>query len=108
MTRSVIHILLHFFVPAVVAKSAYADNWKRVWLIMVSTMVIDLDHLLADPVYDPNRCGINFHPFHSYYAIAGYILLALVGQTRIVGLGLLIHVILDGVDCLMLNFGDTD
>ena len=42
-------------------------------LIMVSTMVIDLDHLLANPVYGPQRCGIGFHPLHSYLAIVVYL-----------------------------------
>ena len=28
---------------------------------MLTTMLIDLDHLLANPVFDPDRCSINFH-----------------------------------------------
>ena len=31
---------------------------------MLATMVVDLDHLLADPILDPQRCGIGFHPLH--------------------------------------------
>ena len=67
---------------------------------MVLTMIIDFDHLLADPIYDPNRCGIGFHPLHSYPAIIAYIVLAAITRTRLVGLGLLIHMALDGIDCL--------
>ena len=62
-------------------------------------MLIDLDHLLANPIFDPNRCSINFHPLHTYYALAVYILLTLFKNTRLIGLGLVIHIIADIVDC---------
>ena len=72
MVRPFIHIALHFIVPAVVARFFFADRWKWAWLIMVLTMAVDTDHLLATPVYDPERCGIGFHPLHSYPAIIGW------------------------------------
>ena len=67
---------------------------------MLAALVIDVDHLLADPVFDPNRCGIDFHPLHSYPAIGVYVLLALIPMLRILGIGLLIHIALDGIDCV--------
>ena len=105
MTGPVLHILLHFAVPAVVARLAFGRRWKRVWLILVLTMAVDLDHLLADPVYDPDRCGIGFHPLHSLPAIAVYLAMAAFSPTRIVALGLLIHMALDGLDCLRITLG---
>ncbi len=45
---------------------------------MLATMLIDLDHLLADPVYDPARCSIGFHPLHSWWAAAIYLAMAAV------------------------------
>ena len=33
---------------------------------MMATMLVDLDHLFADPIYDPDRCSIGFHPLHQY------------------------------------------
>lgn len=68
---------------------------------MMATMAVDLDHLLAVPIYDPNRCSIGFHPLHSYYAIAVYVILLFFPKTRIVGIGLVIHMILDYIDCFM-------
>lgn len=68
---------------------------------MMATMAVDLDHLLAVPVYDPNRCSIGYHPLHSYYAIGVYVILLFFPKTRIVGLGLVIHMILDYLDCFM-------
>lgn len=70
---------------------------------MISTMLVDLDHLLAEPIFDPNRCGIGFHPFHSYYAIIVYVALTTISKTRIIGAGLLIHMMLDGIDCLWMT-----
>ncbi len=100
MTRAIIHLILHAFVPGLVAWLAFRPRWRRAWLIMILTMTVDLDHLLATPIYDPNRCGIGFHPLHSYIAIAGYAAMLAIPQLRIVGVGLLIHMALDGLDCM--------
>ena len=103
MLRPVIHLALHFIVPGIVARYRFAVQWKRAWFIMAATMIVDLDHLLAFPVFDPNRCGIGFHPLHSYIAIGIYAVLALIPKTRLFGLGLVIHMALDWVDCLWMG-----
>ena len=69
-------------------------------MMMLAAMIVDLDHLLADPIYDPNRCGLGFHPLHSWPAIVVYLVLTVIAPTRLIGLGLLIHMALDGLDCL--------
>ena len=92
-------MVLHFLAPAAVAKLAYPKSFWKAWLLMMAAMLIDLDHLLADPMYDPDRCSIGFHPLHLYPVFPLYVLLALWPKTRLVGIGLLIHVFLDGVDC---------
>ena len=66
---------------------------------MASTMLVDLDHLIAVPIYDPNRCSINFHPFHSLLLIPLYIALCFTDKTKWVGIGLTIHMLLDSLDC---------
>jgi hypothetical protein len=67
---------------------------------MVATLVVDADHLLATPVYDPDRCSIGFHPLHTTPAIVLYLALAAVPRTRVVGVGLVLHMALDALDCL--------
>lgn len=67
---------------------------------MVLTMVVDLDHLLANPIYDPNRCSINFHPLHSFPAIGLYLVMAVLPKSRVIGLGLLLHMGIDLTDCI--------
>jgi hypothetical protein len=98
---SLLHLALHGAVPGAVALLFFRPNWKRAWLIMFSTMLVDLDHLLADPIYDPNRCGIGFHPLHTYSAISAYVLLLVPHRTRLIALGLVIHMALDALDCVM-------
>jgi hypothetical protein len=100
MVRPVVHLLLHFIVPGLVARFSFGDRWKRAWLIMALTIAVDLDHLLADPIYDPDRCSIAFHPLHSIPAIIIYLAPVFIPKTRLIGLGLLIHMALDGIDCL--------
>ena len=97
---SVLHLLAHGAAPGLIGWLFFRSRWKYAWVIMFSTMLVDIDHLLADPVYDPTRCSIGFHPLHTYPAMAGYILLALWPRTRLLGIGLVIHMALDAMDCL--------
>jgi len=93
---------LHLAVPLVVALWFYRDRWQRAALIMLATMIVDADHLLATPVFDPNRCSIGFHPLHTWPAIALYALALYPKATRLIGIGLLIHMALDQIDCWVL------
>lgn len=72
-------------------------------MLLIATMLVDLDHFLASPIYDATRCSINFHPLHQWLPIAAYCLLAVVPKTRIIGVGLVIHMFLDSVDCQVTN-----
>ena len=101
MYKPIIHYGIHFLLPLTVALFIFKNQWKKAYVIMILGMLIDLDHLLATPIFAPNRCSINFHPLHSYYAIAIYILLLIPKKTRLIGLGLAIHILADSVDCLL-------
>ena len=102
MESTILHVILHFFVPLAVAKAVWRKKWIRPFLIMAITIAVDLDHILADPIFDPNRCSINIHPLHSWPAIVVYLGCLLSPNLRIVALGLLIHMVLDGAYCLFL------
>jgi hypothetical protein len=97
--RSAVHLLLHFAVPLAVAFAFFRTRWRRAFLIMATTMLVDLDHLLADPIYDPHRCSIGFHPLHTWPAVAAYVACTFHRRTRLAGIGLLIHMALDAFDC---------
>ena len=90
-------------------------------------MLVDIDHLLATPIYDPARCSIGFHPLHTAVPIAVYVVLfalpllawlwdkaapreraeadrskkPIVQTLHLVGLGLIIHMALDWSDCVL-------
>lgn len=102
MLQTSIHYGIHIFVPLFVAIVFFKSQWKKAFLILFAGMLIDFDHLFANPIFDPNRCSINFHPLHSYLAIGIYILLLIPKKTRLIGLGLVIHIIADSVDCFLM------
>ncbi len=102
MLRPFIHYGLHFIAPFLIAVLFFPKQWKKTYLIFLGAMLIDLDHLFANPIFDPNRCSIGFHFLHSYYAIAAYIGLLLYRKTRVFGVALLWHIITDQIDCWMM------
>ena len=102
MLQTIVHYGIHFLVPILIALVFFRKNWKMASLIMLSAIIIDIDHLLANPIFDPTRCSINFHPLHSYYAIGIYVVLTIIKKTRVIGLGLLIHILADWTDCLLM------
>lgn len=101
--RPIVHLVLHVAVPAAVALVWYRDRWFRSWCWLMVGWLIDVDHLLADPVYSPGRCSIGFHPLHTAPAMLVYGLLTVPRRTRLLGLGLLIHIGLDALDCVLMR-----
>jgi hypothetical protein len=98
--QTIIHYSLHLIFPGIIAYIFFKDNWKKVYLIFLLTMLIDLDHIFATPIFDPQRCSIGFHFLHSYLAIAVYVLMLFFKKTRIVAIGLLLHIFTDVIDCI--------
>ena len=74
---------------------------------MLATMLVDLDHLVANPIFDPHRCSIGFHILHSKIAILSYFFLLFHPKTKIIGVGLLWHMITDYQDCLWMQYIDA-
>ena len=106
--RAIVHLLLHAAVPALVAwlvvrNTKTSIGFRRAWLLLLLGWLIDIDHLLADPIYAPGRCSIGFHPLHTAPAIAVYGALTLPRATRLFGIGLLIHIALDALDCVLMR-----
>lgn len=97
------HIALHFLIPAAITAIFFRKDWKKAFLVMSATMLVDIDHLLASPVYDPERCSIGFHPLHGLLPIGLYIALCFVPRLRYVGIGLTAHMVLDSLTCQAVN-----
>lgn len=132
--RALLHLLLHVVVPGIFARvlsgwpigagfqiRILTRRFTGFWAILIClllTMVVDVDHLLASPMYAPNRCSILFHPLHQSWAIVVYGVMVLWplglklmanewryghGLMAVLGMGLLIHMLLDGLDCLWMQ-----
>ena len=99
--KFLLHYSFHFLVPIAIALIFFKKKWFQVYLIFIGTMFIDLDHLLANPIFDPNRCSINFHPLHTYYAAGADILMVIPKKIRILGIALLLHLFTDYLDCYL-------
>lgn len=97
------HYGIHFLVPIGIAFLFFKNRPFKVSLMLLAGILIDLDHLMVNPIFDPNRCSIGFHMLHSYILIPFYLGLAIWKKTRILGLALVIHILADTVDCLFLG-----
>ena len=105
MIRFTIHYGVHFLVPILIGILFFPKEKRLgVILVLLGGIVIDIDHVLANPIFDPNRCSIGFHPLHSYMAVALYFGLLLFKKSRLIGLALLIHILADTLDCWLITF----
>jgi hypothetical protein len=95
-----LHVLLHFAAPALVALAGKAGSWGQRYLWLLAGLVVDVDHVLATPIYAPDRCSMGFHPLHTWPALLLYAALLAYRPTRWLGVGLLLHMALDTLDCL--------
>ena len=102
--RTIIHIALHFMVPGAIAWYAFPRRWRVAWVIMTLTLLVDLDHILATPIYDYNRCSLGFHPLHSAPAIGIYAATVFIPKLRLIAIGLLVHMVLDWTDCIWMKW----
>ncbi len=107
--RTITHYGLHLLAPALIALCYKKERRLKAYLISLATMEVDLDDLLATPVFDHNRMSIGFHPLHSYLAIAIYAILCLIPYEKLhwpwwlraIGLGLVMHMITDWQDYML-------
>ena len=101
--QQILHYFLHFIFPVIIAYFFYRRTWKKTYLVFVATMLVDIDHLLANPIYEACRCSIGFHPLHSYIACSVYLIALFIRRVRVIAIGLLMHMITDYIDCLLSN-----
>jgi hypothetical protein len=101
MTKFIIHYSLHFLFPLLISYVFFKTKWKTAYLIFLASMLVDADHLLANPIFAENRCSVNFHPLHTYYAMGIYFVGLFFKKTRILAIALLFHMLTDFIDCFL-------
>lgn len=97
--QTIVHYSLHLLAPGLIAYLFFPRQWLRIWIILLATMLVDLDHLLATPIFAPDRCSINFHPLHTWPAMVVYVMGLGFSTTRIISIGLCLHMLTDALDC---------
>ncbi len=103
--RTFVHYFLHFGFPFFLAYGSDRKNRKKIYLTLLLTNLVDLDHLFATPIFDPNRCSIGFHPLHRLEVFPVYIGMLFFKKTRVIGVGLILHMLTDTMDCAWMNHG---
>lgn len=103
LVRTIIHYALHLLLPLLAALLFFRERPWKAYLAMLAMMIIDVDHLWADPIFDPNRCSVGFHPLHSYPAVILYFILCILPYQKLrlpwwlraVAIGLILHILTD-------------
>ena len=104
--RLLTHFGLHIIAPMLIALFFQKGRRVKAYLIMVATILVDLDHLFANPVFEPHRMSVGFHPLHSYFAIGLYVIMCFIPNEKLklpwwlraVAIGLVFHMITDWQD----------
>ncbi|MEP2736520.1 MAG: DUF6122 family protein [Erythrobacter sp.] len=102
--QPIIHYGGHWIAPFLIAAILWQARWKVAGFVIASANLIDLDHLLATPMFDPNRCSVGFHFLHGWEAAAVYALMLLIPRwyIRAFAIGAFWHLIVDYGDCRMM------
>jgi len=94
---------MHVLAPLLIAFVFFRADWKRAYMIFMLTMLVDLDHLMANPVFMTCRCSIGFHVLHQYCVVPLYFVMSFFRVTRLPGIGLSLHMLTDFIDCLFMD-----
>lgn len=108
--RTITHYGLHFVAPILLALLFRKDRRVKAYFVMLATMIVDADHLLANPIYDSTRMSIGYHPLHSYIAIVIYVIMCFLPYEKLhwpwwlraVAFGLVFHMFTDWLNYVML------
>lgn len=101
--QPILHYGGHWLVPFALGWLFWRHKWLRAGMVNATANLIDLDHLLADPTFDPNRCSIGFHLLHGWEAALLFLAMLAIPRwwARAFGVGALWHLAVDYGDCVM-------
>lgn len=102
--QPILHYGGHWIVPFALGWLIWHERFGQAGLVIASANLIDLDHLLADPIFDPNRCSIGFHLLHGWEAALIYLAMLAIPcwWARAFAVGALWHLAVDWADCLLM------
>ncbi len=103
--RFIIHYGLHFIAPIFIARAYDKELWKKVYGVFCASMLVDLDHLLSTPIFDPHRLSVGHHLLHSYAALGIYAVGLMFRPTKVLCFALIFHMFSDLVDYGLLLIG---
>ncbi len=107
--KEILHYGFHFVLCPLLAYVIWqyqCKKGKEAFIIALLSMLVDLDHLFAEPMFDPNRLSVGFHPLHSYPMIVVYFIALVFPYKRFnfwwgfrpLAFALLLHMLTDYLD----------
>jgi len=104
MPDPIVHIISNVILALVITLYDKDVNFLTLLFVLISSNLIDIDHFLANPVYDPARCSITSHVLHKWYMLPLTFIgmLATEKYVRYFLAGVFLHLILDSRYCFPL------
>ena len=93
-----IHAIFDIGLFSLICTTGIVEAQRGDLAILLSVLLIDLDHFAAKPVYDPTRNSFEAHLFHRNWKVLSIISIILVTCYRplmFLGIGVLSHFLLD-------------
>ncbi len=90
--------LLFYLFEAKYLKRNFNQRLALIQILLAN--LIDLDHLLSSPIYEPGRCSINNHLLHSYFMFPLY-LIGLFSRYRYFWASISLHLLIDYLGCIL-------
>lgn len=92
-----IHIVFNLGIFSLINKINITDAGELDLFFLLSAELIDLDHFLSRPIYNPKRNSFEVHPLHKNWKIILIVSVFLVSYrpTMFLGIGLVSHIFLD-------------
>jgi hypothetical protein len=90
-------------IPFLIARLIWKKDWLSMGAIMMATILIDLDHIFANPIFSSDRCSLGSHPLHTILAALCYCMMLFFSSSKLkaIGIGCLWHLCTDAIDCLI-------
>lgn len=108
MLKILLHYGFHFALCPLIGYLIWQkqEKGKKAFIIMLLSNLVDIDHILSEPIFQANRLSVGFHLLHSYTMIALYCLLLFIPYKKLnlwwgfrpLALGLTLHMLTDLLD----------
>jgi hypothetical protein len=101
---TIIHLLFNILIFFIIDKIGFNLN-SADFIFMLASNLIDLDHLRSKPIFKPGRNSFKTHLLHKQWKLVTVLsfIILFIRPISFLGLGILLHFLLDILDNKMHN-----